>query len=236
MRMIPPLLVLGLLPLLGHCGETEAPSDEPTAALPFDSAPLATGEHRLVSGAGDTLRLRALEPERGRQRLVTTRLGSPDSISVLVDIVTKMPIESYRQAGGGEGDTLTARLEYGRGFEGQARLTLTAPQGAGVENLRTPPPSIDAGQLPLSLAALPFGTVDSLHFNYVAPFEKRALAALLVVGALDTLRIGGEALPAWPVLLRVSGLEERAWFAAEPPHALLRLEERTRRRTWTRIP
>jgi len=236
MRMIPPLLALGLLPLLGRCGETEAPPDEPTAALPFDSAPLSPGEQRLVSAAGDTMRLFALAPRDGRQQLVTTHAGSTDSISVLVDAATKTPIESYRRASAGEGDTMTARIEYGQGFEGQARLTLSAPQRRGIENLRTPAPSLDAGQLPLTLAALPFGTVDSLHFNYVAPFEKRALAALLVVGTLDTVRVGGEALAAWPVLLRVSGLEERAWYAAQPPHALVRLEELTRRRTWTRVP
>lgn len=233
MRMIPPFWLLGLVPLLG-CGETEQPPD-PTTSLPFDAAPLAPGEQRLVSGRGDTLRLLVLPPEDGRQRLVTLR-SRADSSSVLLDVETKAPIESYRRAVSGAGDTVSALLEYGRGFEGQARLTLTAPQGHATENLRTPPPALDAGQLPLTLTALPFDGADTLHFNYVAPFEKRALAALLVVGPVDTVRIGGEAIAAWPVLLRVSGLEERAWFATAPPHALLRLEEPTRRRTWTRVP
>lgn len=235
MRAIPPLCLAGLLTLLGGCGEPEVPAGEPAASLPFRADPLAAGEQRLVSGAGDTLRLVVLAPEDGRQRLVSSRSGGADSTSVLVDAATKQPSESYRRAVAGAGDTVSAQVEYGRGFEGQARLTTTAPAGRKSENLRAPPPSLDAGQLPLALAALPFGELDSLHFNYVAPFEKRALAALLVVGPVGTVRIGGESIAAWPVLLRVSGLEERAWFAATPPHALLRFEEPTRRRTWNRV-
>lgn len=235
MRSIPPLCLLALA-ALGSCGEPAPPPAEPAAsALPLDSAPLAAGEIRLVS-ARDTLRLAVLAPERGRQRLVrAVSGGASDSTLAVVDAATKQPIESYRVAATGDGDSVSARVEYGQGFEGQARLTLSAPQGSAVENLRTPPPSLDAGQLPLALAALRFGETDSIHFNYVAPFEKQALAARLLVGPLETLRIEGSEARAWPVLLQVSGLEERYWFAEQPPHGLLRLEEITRGRTWTRV-
>jgi hypothetical protein len=189
----------------------------------------------LVSAAGDTLRLSASVPEDGRQRLVRTRSGAAlDSTAAVIDAATKVPLESFRLATTEDGDTVTARVEYGRGFEGQARLTLATGQSIGVENLRIPQPALDAGQLPLILATLPFDRVDSLHFNYVAPFEKEALAARLLVGPLDTLRIAGAPVAARSVLLQVSGLEERYWFAELSPHALLRLEEITRDRTWTR--
>ena len=235
MRPIPPLCLLALA-LLGSCGEPESPPAEPAAtALPFDSAPLPAGESLLVSD-GDTLRLAALAPADSRQRLVRAVTGdAPDSTTVLVDAATKQPIESYRVAATGTGDSVSARVEYGRGFEGQARLTLSSAQGSAGENLRAPPPSLDAGQLPLTLAALRFDEADSVHFNYVAPFEKEALAALLLMGPVETIRIGAEEARARPVMLQVSGLEERYWFAEVPPHALLRLEEITRGRTWTRI-
>lgn len=222
--------------LLGSCGEPEPPPAEPAdSALPLDSAPLAAGEAVLASD-GDTLRLAVSAPADARQRLVRAVTGeAPDSTLAVVDAATKQPIESYRVAVTGAGDSVSARVEYGRGFEGQARLTLRAAQGSTDENLRTPPPSLDAGQLPLTLTALRFGEADSVHFNYVAPFEKQALAALLLVGSLETIRIGDGEARAWPVLLQVSGLEERYWFAEAPPHALLRIEEITRGRTWTRI-
>jgi hypothetical protein len=217
------------------CGEPAPPPVEPVgSALPFDSAPLPAGESRLVSD-GDTLSLAVLAPEEGGQRLVRSVSGAADSTTVVVDAVSKRPIESYRVADAGAGDSVTARVEYGAGFEGQARLTLGASQGSAVENLRTPPPSLDAGQLPLTLTALRFGDADSLHFNYVAPFEKEALAARLLLGPLESLRIGEAERSAWPVLLQVSGLQERYWFAEQPPHELLRLEEITRGRTWTRV-
>lgn len=235
MRSIPPLCILAQALLLS-CGEAGPPPAEPSAsALPLDSAPLAVGVTRLISD-GDTLRLAVLAPEDARQRLVRTVSGdTPDSTTAIVDAATKQPLESYRMAGAGDGDSVSARIEYGRGFEGQARLTLHTPQGSAEENLRTPSPSLDAGQLPLSLSALRFGEADSIHFNYVAPFEQRALAARLIVGRLETLRIGDAEARAWPVLLQVSGLEERYWFSEAPPHALLRLEELTRGRTWTRV-
>jgi hypothetical protein len=230
--MIPPLCMLGFALA---CGRAEPPPEADTAALPFDATPLPAGEQRLVSAAGDTLRVVTLPPEGGRQLLVTTRTGRSDSTAVLIDATTKAPVESYRRASAGTSDTVTARVEYGRGFERQARLTLTAGQGRAAENLRTPPPSLDAGQLPLTFAAFP-EEPDTIHLNYVAPFEKRALAALVVIGPRETLRIGGASIAARPVRLQVSGLDERAWFAVDPPHDLLRFEERTRGRTWTRLP
>jgi hypothetical protein len=196
---------------------------------------MPAGISRLASD-GDTLSLAVLAPEGERQRIVrSVSGGAPDSTSVVVDVVTKRPIESDRVAVAGTGDSVTARIVYGEGFEGQARLTLGSSQGSSVENLRTPPPFLDAGQLPLTLTALRFGDTDSVHFNYVAPFEKQALAARLLLGPLESLRIGETERTAWPVLLQVSGLQERYWFAAEPPHELLRLEEITRGRTWTRV-
>jgi hypothetical protein len=239
MRTIPPFCPLGLLGLtvlLVSCGDPEPAPDQPgVASLPFVSQPIPTGQTTLASGTGDTLRLSALAPENGRQRLVRTQSGeSMDSTAVVVDVATKVPLESFRLAATAGGDTVTAQIEYGRGFEGQARLTLSTGDGTRVDNLRTPAPALDAGQIPLTLTALSFDRVDSLHFNYVAPFEKDALAARLLIGPSETLRIGGVPLTARPVLLQVSGLEERYWLAEQPPHAILRLEEITRGRTWTR--
>jgi hypothetical protein len=235
MRPIPPFPAIAMAVAFG-CGEpAPAPVEPAGSALPLDSAPLPAGESHLASD-GDTLSLAVLAPEGDRQRLVrSVSGGAPDSTSVLVDVATKRPIESDRVAVTGGGDSVTARIEYGEGFEGQARLTLGGSQGSAVENLRTPPPSLDEGQLPLTLTALRFGDADSVHFNYVAPFEKEALAARLLLGPLESLRIGEIERAAWPVLLQVSGLQERYWFAEEPPHELLRLEEITRGRTWTRV-
>ena len=235
MRSIPPFPLLAVA-IACACGEPAPPPAEPVgSALPLDSAPLPTGESRLVSD-GDTLSLAVFAPEEGRQRLVRSVSGGAlDTTAVVIDAGSKPPIESYRVAEAGEGDSVTARIEYGGGFEGQARLTLSASQGSAAENLRTPPPSLDAGQLPLTLTALRFGDADSVHFNYVAPFEKEALAALLLLGPLEPLRIGETERTAWPVLLQVSGLQERYWFAERPPHELLRLEEITRGRAWTRV-
>ncbi|HSD29745.1 MAG TPA: hypothetical protein VLL75_20750 [Vicinamibacteria bacterium] len=235
MRPIPPFPLLAVA-IACACGEPAPPPAEPAgSALPLDSLPLPTGESRLVS-EDDTLSLAVFDPEEGHQRLFRSVSGGVlDSMAVVVDVATKRPIESYRVAEAGEGDSVTARIEYGAGFEGQARLTLGGSQGSAVENLRTPPPSLDAGQLPLTLSALRFGDADSVHFNYVAPFEKEALAARLLLGPLEPLRIGDTVSAAWPVLLQVSGLQERYWFAERPPHELLRLEEITRGRTWTRV-
>jgi hypothetical protein len=235
MRPIPPLRVLAVALACACRGPAPPPAEHAGSALPLDAAPLPAGQSRLVSD-GDTLSLVVRAPEDGRQRLARFVSGdAPDSTSVVVDPVTKRPIESYRVAGTGGGDSVAARIEYGRGFEGQARLTLGASQGSAVENLRTPPPFLDAGQLPITLTSLRFGDADSIHFNYVAPFEKEALAARLLLAPLEPLRIGDTAPAAWPVLLQVSGLEERYWFAEHPPHQLLRLEEITRGRTWTLV-
>lgn len=239
MRAIPAFCRFGLLALLGplmSCGEPAPPAADPdVASLPLASAPIATGETTFVSGAGDTLRLSALAPENGRQLLVRVQSGeSRDSTAVLIDAATKAPLESFRLASTAGGDTVTAQIEYGGGFEGQARLTLTSGGDTRGENLRTPPPALDAGQLPLTLTALSFDQMDSLHFNYVAPFEQDALAARLLIGPPETLRTGGVSLAARSVLLQVSGLEERFWLAERPPHAILRLEEITRARMWTR--
>lgn len=235
MRTIPPLRSLAVV-LVCACGEASPPPAEPAgSALPLDAEPLPARESMLVSD-GDTLSLVVLAPENGRQQLVRFVSGdAPDSTSVVVDPATKRPIESYRVAQTGGGDSVAARIEYGQGFEGQARLTLGGSQGSAVENLRTPPPFLDAGQLPLTLTALRFGDADSVHFNYVAPFEKEALAARLLLGPVEPLRMGDARSAAWPVLLQVSGLEERYWFAERPPHELLRLEEITRGRTWTLV-
>jgi hypothetical protein len=239
MRTIPPFCLLGacLTGLLVSCGEPEPAPEQPgVASLPFAPPPIPTGETTLASGTGDTLRLAALVPENGRQRLVRTQSGeSMDSTAVVVDAATKVPLESFRFAATAGGDTVTAQIEYGRGFEGQARLSLTARDGTRVENLRTPAPALDAGQIPLTLTALSFDRVDSLHFNYVAPFEKDALAARLLIGPSETLRIGEVSRAARPVLLQVSGLEERYWLTEQPPHEILRFEEITRGRTWTRV-
>jgi hypothetical protein len=240
MRAIPPFCLFGLIGLLGAltgCGDPDPTADGPAApSLPFASAPIAAGETTLVSEAGDTLRLTAHAPEEGRQRLFRVQRGeATDSTAVVIDAATKVPLESFRLAISATGDTVSALLEYGRGFEGQARLTLSAGEGERVDNLRAPPPALDAGQLPLTLRALAFDRVDSLHFNYVAPFEEDALAARLLIGPSTTQRIGEAALPARPVLLQVSGLEERYWLDEQPPHAILRIEELTRGRTWTRI-
>lgn len=231
------------------CGEQDRSSPEvdpdksgaETATIPFAfGEPLSTGDGDfiLVSDAGDTLRFRATSVENGRYvRLVRTRRmpAGLDSVAALIDGRTKAPIASYQRRHTEAGDSIVARVSYGTGFEGQARLTLITPDATGSENLRTPDPLLDAAQIPQTLSALDFSTPDTISFNYVAPFEQRALAARVEIGDLDTLRIGGEPVPAYVVSLRVQGLEERAWFAASPGrHRLLRYEEPTRGVTWTR--
>lgn len=229
-----PALVLALA--VAACADSPPPPDDPAApALPFASAPLPAGEWRFTSD-GDTLRLVVRPPEDGRQRLLRIVSGAADDrTTVVIDAATKLPVESRRVAITDAADSVTARVEYGRGFEGQARLTLATSAGSAEENLRTPAPSLDAGQLPLVLAALSFAHPDSLHFNYVAPFEKEALAARILVGRPENLRIDGAVLRATSVRLQVSGLEERYWFDERPPHALLRIQETTRGRSWAAL-
>ena len=232
MRSLPPL-VFALA--VAACADSAPPPPDSSAALPLGSSPLAAGEWRFASER-DTLRLVVRPPEDGRQRLLRIVSGTADDrTTVLVDATTKLPIESRRVATTADGDSVTAHVEYGRGFEGQARLTLTTAAGSAEENLRTPAPSLDAGQLPLVLAALPLAGADSVHFNYVAPFEKEALAARLLVGRPQDLRVGEAVVRATPIRLQVSGLEERYWFDERPPHTLLRIEETTRGRTWTAL-
>jgi hypothetical protein len=106
-----------------------------------------------------------------------------------------------------------------------------------VENLRTPAPYLDAAQIPLTLSALDFSMVpDTISFNYVAPFEKKALAARIIMGPLDSLRVDGVDVAAWPVRVEVRGLEEVYWYAAPPGRPrLLRIEEPTRGLVWMRV-
>jgi hypothetical protein len=129
---------------------------------------------------------------------------------------------------------LTAEVNYGRGFDGQARLTIVTPTGRRETNVRTPPPTIDQAQLPLILTALDFEAGGVVSFNFVLAFEQRAIPARLEIGALASITHGGARVRAYPVHLRVSWLEERYWFAADPPHDLLRIEELTRNITWSR--
>lgn len=211
---------------------------EEIATIPFAERGVAADDFLLVSGAGDTLRFSGTivedEPYIRLSRTRRTPTGI-DSIAALIDAGTREPIASYQRRFTEAGDSLVARVSYGTGFEGQARLTLTTPQGTGSENLRTPSPVLDAAQIPQTLSALDFSDRDTISFNYVAPFEKRALAAQVEIGRLDTLRPGGEPVPAYPVTIRVGGLEERAWFAAPPGrYRLIRYEESTRGVTWTR--
>jgi hypothetical protein len=187
----------------------------------------------MVSAHGDTLRFRISSAEGGARlaRYRHLRAGM-DSLVALIDPDTKAPIASFQRRHL-EAGSVTAQVLYGRGFEGQARLLLATPEGRREDNIRTPPPVLDQSQLPLTLTALPFTNTDSLSFNYVAPFEGRALAARLMISA-DTLDTAQGSRPAWRLKLLVSGLDERYWVDAEPPHDLLRIEEVTRNETWTR--
>jgi hypothetical protein len=237
MREFPRYLFLALwCAALASCrGDEAGPA---TATLPL-LRDVETGDFVMVSDAGDSLWFRAFLLDQGSHlRLVRYRRshGGMDSVSATIDRVSKSPIASHHHvrtaAGAVEGEVL-----YGAGFEGQARLTLVSPEGRYVDNLRTPPPFLDAAQVPQTLSALDFQAADSITFNYVAPFERRALNAQLVVGPVDTLMFPTGPVAAHPVHLRVSGLEERLWFAAPPDDPrLLRWREETRGMTWTRVP
>ncbi|HUP01729.1 MAG TPA: hypothetical protein VM737_09460 [Gemmatimonadota bacterium] len=230
-----------LLAGLAACGEPdEAPAD-PLAredSLPLTARALPAGTFSLVSDIGDTLRFRV---SPAGETIILARYrraaGGVDSAVAVIDAESKAPLASFRRIHTADG-SVTAELLYGRGFDGQARLTLTAPQGRQEDNIRTPYPALDAAQLPLVLSALHFGAPDTASFNYIASFEKEAFPARLEIGALVSLP-GNEPVPApsgpaaFRVRLRVSGLEERYWLAAEPPHRLLRFEETTRNVTWT---
>jgi hypothetical protein len=226
-------LLAALALLLPACERSpeEAPPDVPS--LPFDGAAIGPDSFRMVSGIGDTLQF-AVTPTAAGMRIARYRRVDPgvDSLVAVVDPATLLPISSlqHRHLTGG---AVTAEVQYGRGFDGQARLRLSAARGQRDDNIRTPPPALDAAQIPISFRALELDAVDSLSFNYVAPFEGQALAARLVATP-DTLSIGGTQRAAVRLQLLVSGLEERYWFEAEPPHRLLRIQEVTRNMTWDR--
>ena len=228
--------IAGLLAVLAGCGEPGEPPPEPLPRgdiLPLTARALPPEEFSLVSDIGDTLRFR-VSPDGREVALAFYRrtAGGVDSSTVVVDGTSKAPIASFRRVHGA-GGSVTAEVLYGRGFDGQALLILTSPHGRQQDNIRTPPPSLDQAQLPLVLSALDFSAPDTTSFNYIAPFEREAFAARLEIGALGALPDRPEAA-AFPVGVRVSGLEERYWLAAEPPHQLLRYEELTRNVTWTR--
>lgn len=250
MRGFPLLPALAAVAALaaGCGGDADLPepaageAGEEITTIPFADRGVSSDTFVLVSDAGDTLRFTGgFVEDAPYVRLVRT-LSTPsgvDSVAALIDVRTKEPIASYQRRHTEGGDSIVAHISYGTGFEGQARLTLVTPDGKGSDNLRTPSPVLDAAQLPQTLSALDFSEPDTVSFNYVAPFERRALAARLEIGPVDTLRAGGRAIPAHTVVIRVGGLEERAWFSAPPvedgrPYRLLRYEESTRGRTWTR--
>lgn len=242
MRGFPSIAGL-LVALAGACGGSESPAPEPgragepvaLALVPGDLPGLFPGGASFVSGAGDTLvyGVETLE-EDDRLRLWRVRRSAAgtDSVAAIVDAATGAPIESWQWRLGGSGERLTAHVVYGAGFEGQARLVLTSEEGRMEENLRTPLPVLDAAQIPQILARLDLSSPDTVPFNYVAPFEREALAARIVIGAAAVPPAGGGD-PAIPVRVQVGGLEERYWFAA-PPAAprLLRVEEPTRSLIW----
>lgn len=247
MRGFPLLAALAALAvsIATGCGEDASVSEsdaeragEEIATIPFAERGVADDDFVLVSNAGDTLRFSGANVQGGPHvRLTRTRRTAAglDSVAALIDARTKEPIASYQRRHTEDGDTIVARISYGTGFEGQARLTLTTPRESGGENLRTPSPVLDAAQIPQTLSALDFSAPDTISFNYVAPFERGALAARVVIGRADTLRLDGADVAAFPVTIRVAGLEERAWFAAPPGrYQLLRYEESTRDVTWTR--
>jgi hypothetical protein len=187
----------------------------------------------MVSGIGDTLRF-TVTPTGAGTRIARYRRvqAGTDSLIAVVEPGSQTPVSSvqHRHLTGG---AVTAEVEYGPGSVGRARLRLSAARGHRDDNIRTPPPALDAAQIPLSFRALDLDAIDSLSFNYVAPLEGRARPARLVVTP-DTLSIGDAAGPALRLRLLASGLEERYWFEAEPPHRLLRIQEVTRNMTWDR--
>lgn len=237
-RLLVPLLAAALAAV--SC-ESSTPQDGPSEAdagndvetIPFTSREIPAEPFVLVDGSGDSLVFGVERtPEGGLVLTRVRRAGAPaDSFAARIDTASREPLSSYQRRFI-EGDSVIARVEYGTGFEGQARLTLQTRRGEASQNLRTPNPVLDAAQIPQILAALDFGGGDTINFNYVAPFEKRAIAARLELGAQDTLRGPAGDRPAWPVVLRVGGLVERYWFADDG--RLLRMEETTRGFTWIR--
>ena len=231
-----PLLTVFALLFPGCDRRPEASSEEappPAAGLPFEAAVLGPDSFRMVSGIGDTLRF-TVTPTGAGTRIARYRRvqAGTDSLIAIVEPGTQAPVSSvqHRHLTGG---AVTARGEYGPGAEGRARLRLSTARGHRDDTIRTPPPALDAAQIPLSFRALDLRTVGSLQFNYVSPLEGRALPARLVV-TVDTLSVGDAHGPALRLRLVVAGLEERYWFETEPPHRLLRIQEVTRNMTWDR--
>jgi hypothetical protein len=228
---IPILAALALL--LPACEQPPQETTPDVPGLPFDGATLGPDSFRMVSGIGDTL-LFAVTPTGADLRIARYRRvdAGVDSLIAIVHPTTLVPVSSLQHhhlIGG----SVTAEIQYGRGFDGQARLRLSAARGQRDDNIRTPAPALDAAQIPVSFRALDLGAVDSLSFNYVAPFEGQALAAQLVARP-DTISIRGAERAAVRLRLLVSGLEELYWFEAESPHRLLRIQEVTRNLTWDR--
>jgi hypothetical protein len=216
----------------------QAPSSDEgrfDSSLPFIREP-SLEPFVLVSTEGDTLRFLA---ENGRGDFRLTRLRSVksglDSTHVRLDQRSLAPKRSFQRVASEDGFPLEALVEYGAGFDGQARVTIHTDQGEQSRNLRTPDPFLDAMQLPWTFSSLTLDEPGTLAFNYIAPFERRALPARLEIGRARTLRMPYASVSAIPVRLRVSGLTERYWYSAPPgdPH-LLRLQEITRGITWTR--
>lgn len=210
-----------------------------TEGLPLADREIPAGETVLVSNGGDTLRLSASPAGRDRRvRLARYRRVETgiDSVVVVVDRRTRAPLRSFHRVHRSQGSSVTGSVAYGEGFEGQARLVLTTDEGRLSENLRTPAPALDAGQVPLTFTTLAFGSVDSMSINYIAPFEQRAVPARLIVAEPGTLRLAGETMETILVRLVVAGLEEAYWFERNPPHELVRMREVTRGITWTRAP
>lgn len=228
-----------LIVLIGCGGPNGSPADDPDSVAPafvLSDQEVPTGEIVLVSNDEDSLRF-SVTARRGKTRIARYhRLGGAvDSMVVTIDSDSRAPISSFQRRHDENGRSISALVEYGRGFDGQARLTLAAPNGQRSENLRAPAPTLDGAQIPITFSALEFGAPRSATFNYVAPFEKKALPAQIEVSGQESLALRDGSVPAFRVQLRVSGLEERYWFAFDPPHRLLRLQEVTRRRTWTRV-
>lgn len=226
------LVLLGLV----ACGPGDGSKAYPVASprIPFGDRPLAEGEFTLVSAGGDTLRFAIASSRRGLRlaRYHRTSTGL-DSLVATIDPRSHTPVSSFQRVHREDG-SLTAEVSYGRGFDGQARLAIATPEGRRETNVRTPPPILDQAQLPLSLSALDFEPDRVVSFNFVAAFEQQAIPARFEIGAPSPVTHRGVRVRAYPVHLRVSGLEERYWFAADPPHDLLRIEELTRQITWFR--
>ncbi len=238
MRCIPLLNIVATAVFAGlmACSSGDGSENGPggTPPIPFADRPLREGEFALVSTRGDTLRFAVISRRRDLRlaRYRRTNLGL-DSLVAIIDPRSHTPVSSFQRVHRDDG-SLTAEVSYGRGFDGQARLAITTPTGKRETNVRTPPPTLDQAQLPLTLTALDFETGRVVSFNLVLGFEQRAIPARLEIGAPTPVSLGGSRVRAYPVHLRVSWLEERYWFAADPPHDLLRIEEVTRDVTWSR--